>query len=247
MRPDDQKQTDSRAGGHGGRPSLDDIFVWVIPMALVALAAVFVALPSDVRIPIGGSPAVDPVLFAPGPFRGAMREAVTLVGGFEQKCNSCHRLFESREPTAVELSQHTHLRHDHGMNDRCFNCHDNADREKLVLHDGTLIPVSEAPRLCGQCHGPTYRDWEMGIHGKTTGSWDKSTGLQERLRCNECHDPHAPAFPQFAPLPGPNTLRMPDRRAGEHVSPASESPLQRWLLAPGGTEDSGAGPDREDE
>ena len=64
--------------------------------------------------------------------------------------------------------------------------------------------------LCASCHGPTYRDWEKGIHGRTNGYWDTSKGEQTRLVCTQCHDPHAPAFGKLVPLPGPNTLRMND-------------------------------------
>src|SRR5436190_5125 len=56
------------------------------------------------------------------------------------------------------------------------------------------------------CHGPTYRDWEIGIHGRKSGYWDKRLGAAVRQDCTSCHDPHSPAFPSLTPGPGPNPL-----------------------------------------
>lgn len=172
------------------------------------------------------------------------------VGGYSHRCSECHRLFSSASDRPERLYQHTAIRFDHGLNDRCFNCHDRDQREKLVLRDGSLIPFADSPRLCSQCHGTTYRDWQTGAHGKTLGGWDPSRGERRRLDCTECHDPHAPAFDPLEPLPGPHTLRMgrqaypdahhapgplalplehhggdggTDRRDGQHA-PESESP-----------------------
>lgn len=62
--------------------------------------------------------------------------------------------------------------------------------------------------VCAKCHGPVYRDWQNGSHGRINGYWDRSRGPQTRRRCIECHDPHAPPFAPLAPAPGPSTLRM---------------------------------------
>ena len=56
---------------------------------------------------------------------------------------------------------------------------------------------------CAQCHGPQYRDYRHGAHGGMRGHWDLSRGPRERNHCVACHDPHAPAFGQFEPVPGP--------------------------------------------
>jgi len=64
--------------------------------------------------------------------------------------------------------------------------------------------------LCGECHGPKLRDWDRGIHGKTTGFWDQNQDEDElsvRKLCVECHAPHSPAFPSMQPLAGP-VLRL---------------------------------------
>jgi hypothetical protein len=111
------------------------------------------------------------------------------------------------------------------MNDWCFNCHDVAERERLVLQDTTTVMFVEVPVLCAQCHGTTYRDWQRGMHGKTTGSWDKASGNQRRLLCTECHNPHGPAYGKLVPLPGPNTLRM-TPEGGEENDGGIASPLR---------------------
>jgi hypothetical protein len=82
----------------------------------------------------------------------------------------------------------------------CLDCHDSADRDRLRLASGALIPFTESYRLCGQCHGTQFRDWRSGIHGKRTGYWD---GPKRYLLCVHCHDPHSPRFKPLKPLPPP--------------------------------------------
>ncbi|QYK49289.1 MAG: hypothetical protein KF838_05410 [Phycisphaeraceae bacterium] len=153
-----------------------------------------------------------------------------LVDGVPQNCNGCHQIFESSSPAGANLSYHADIRLRHGLNNRCINCHDPQNRERLTLRDGATVSIAETPQLCAQCHGTVYRDWERGTHGKTLGSWITGSAELRRLSCNECHNPHAPKFEPFEPLPGPNTLRM----GTQHSSPSHDhgeelSPLQRWL------------------
>lgn len=94
----------------------------------------------------------------------------------------------------------------HGSNSRnsgCFNCHNPGKLDQLVTRDGTQLELTQATLLCASCHGPTYRDWEAGIHGRTTGYWSRAHGPATRESCTACHDPHSPAFPLLIPLPGP--------------------------------------------
>ena len=63
--------------------------------------------------------------------------------------------------------------------------------------------MREAMQLCAQCHGPQTRDYRRGSHGGMQGYWDLSRGDRVRNHCVDCHDPHAPAFPRFTPLPPP--------------------------------------------
>ena len=78
---------------------------------------------------------------------------------------------------------------------------------------------------CAKCHGPVYRDWENGSHGRINGYWDQSRGTQTRRRCIECHDPHAPRFAPLTPAPGPFTLRM-GEPSGEAPMEARRDPLR---------------------
>ena len=97
----------------------------------------------------------------------------------------------------------------HGRNNRntnCFNCHSPTKLNELVTRDGTRLTFDQAPLLCASCHGPTYRDWEVGMHGRTNGYWDTKQGAAVRQDCNACHDPHGPVIPQIIPLPGPKPV-----------------------------------------
>jgi len=130
-------------------------------------------------------------------------------------CNACH------EEDSVELEYdddfvvimpeaHANLlAMGHGRNNRnnnCYNCHNRAKLDQLITRDGTLLGFEQAPLLCASCHGPTYRDWELGMHGRINGYWDTSAGEALKQDCNACHDPHSPAFPQVIPLPGPRPV-----------------------------------------
>lgn len=182
---------------------------WSIGPVFVLVALWLYFLPPRAGIPIGEVVNVPRDAFLPGVVRHRASEPPrSLVGGFEHSCNECHKLFDSPPTERRLLTQHTNIVLRHGMNNRCFNCHDRGNREKLVLTDATLLGFDEVPRLCSQCHGTVFRDWRRGMHGKTMGSWDASSGKQVRLVCNDCHNPHSPAYSPIAPLPGPNTLRM---------------------------------------
>ena len=95
----------------------------------------------------------------------------------------------------------------HGRNNNCFNCHNENNLLLLSARDGREIKFSDSPQLCGSCHGPTYRDWEAGAHGRTSGYWDRSKGPIDRKLCVNCHDPHTPHYPGRHPAPGPHSLR----------------------------------------
>jgi len=82
----------------------------------------------------------------------------------------------------------------HNRNNNCFNCHDEQNLELLQARDGRQIKLAESAPLCGSCHGPTYRDWEAGAHGRTSGYWDRSAGPIQRRICVDCHNPHHPKF-----------------------------------------------------
>ena len=116
-------------------------------------------------------------------------------------CSDCHDKDTSNpvRRTLKDAHQEIVLHHDE-KNRWCLDCHDFADRDKLHLASGEKISFDESFRLCGQCHGPTYRDWRLGIHGKRTGYWN---GDKRYLLCVHCHWPHDPKFKSLHPLPPP--------------------------------------------
>ena len=95
----------------------------------------------------------------------------------------------------------------HGRNNNCFNCHNDENLLRLQPRDGHSLKFEESTVLCGSCHGPTYRDWEAGMHGRTSGYWDRSQGPFKKQDCVNCHNPHSPKFPGRKPAPPPNYLR----------------------------------------
>lgn len=140
------------------------------------------------------------------------------AAGFTYQCVECHRIIPSPSETLRTLTQHTEIQLHHGINTRCFNCHHPENRNAFVDDFGDEIAWSEPQQLCAKCHGPVYRDWQAGSHGRINGYWDQAKGAQRKLRCIECHDPHAPPFQRMQPAPGPNTLRMGDQKPGlEHA------------------------------
>jgi predicted CXXCH cytochrome family protein len=108
-------------------------------------------------------------------------------------------------------------------NENCYNCHDRDQLDQLHAPDGTKLKFEQATLLCAGCHGPTYRDWEAGVHGRTGGYWDRKLGPIDRQECTSCHDPHAPAFTGLIPMPGPHLLHplsTPPAPAATAPSPA---------------------------
>jgi hypothetical protein len=126
----------------------------------------------------------------------------------------------------------------HGRNNRntnCFNCHSQTKLNELVTRDGTRLTFAQAPLLCASCHGPTYRDWELGVHGRTNGYWDAAQGKAVRQDCNACHDPHGPAIPQIIPLPGPKPVLTHGLQAGAPAAGAGHPKTEgRGQKAEGG-------------
>ena len=59
----------------------------------------------------------------------------------------------------------------HGRNNNCFNCHNETNLSLLQTRDGRSLTFADSTPLCGSCHGPTYRDWDAGAHGRISGYW----------------------------------------------------------------------------
>jgi hypothetical protein len=108
----------------------------------------------------------------------------------------------SANPERRELTYHQNIQlKNHAEKQRwCLDCHNPDDRDKLRLASGKLISFEESYLLCGQCHGPVFKDWRTGVHGKRTGYWN---GDKLYRLCAHCHNPHNPKFRSVKPLPPP--------------------------------------------
>jgi hypothetical protein len=171
---------------------------------------------------------VDPALVKPTTFRTSYVQLIRMQADLSDfDCYGCH---ETKKPPTLRFDSSNNLvipkehsdivmaHGQHGRNNNCFNCHDEQNLLLLQTRDGRQLKLENCPPLCGSCHGPTYRDWEAGAHGRTGGYWEKKAGEMTRQICVDCHNPHSPRIPALAPLPPPHPLHGADRAAaaGQH-------------------------------
>lgn len=201
---------------------------------LAVLALVFVALAAAFLLNLWGRPVslppiplVDPVFTNTATVRTSYAEMIRKKEDLSDfDCYGCH---EKNKPPVLRFDtnqvliipkEHADIVMGHGQHNRnnlCFNCHDEANLDLLQTRDGRKLKLSESTQLCGSCHGPTYRDWEAGAHGRMSGYWERTLGQVTRQDCVSCHNPHAPDFPSRHPAPGPHPLR-----AGNKPGPSKE-------------------------
>lgn len=155
---------------------------------------------------------------------------------------------KDKNPRALSMHQDIvpdalDLKHGHGAI-WCLDCHHPTTRNKLIDNFGNPVSFNEPQKLCGKCHGPIYRDWRDGIHGKRIGEW-ATTGKKRWFVCTECHNPHdvqqgtrmsgfAQLEPERAPvLPKGLASAEHERENGEVVPTSGTSGfldrLTRWL------------------
>jgi len=190
---------------------------------LLVLAVVFLALGLKfawgLRTRAAAPPAiplVDPQFLETATVRKSYAELIRTKADLSDfDCYACHE--RGKPPTLRFDAQHIIIvpkEHEdvvmghgtHNRNNNCFNCHDEQNLELLQARDGRQIKLVDSPLLCGSCHGPTYRDWEAGAHGRTGGYWDRAAGPIKRQICVDCHNPHRPKIPPRKPAPGPHLL-----------------------------------------
>lgn len=150
------------------------------------------------------------------PPKGARTDLVTTDGNtLSIACGTCHTTRpanpENRSTADLDLF-HQGLVIRHGGH-ACLSCHDQRDYGRLHLADGGAVGFNESMRLCAQCHGPQWRDYQRGAHGGMAGHWDPASGGRVRNACTQCHDPHAPLYPGTAPLPPPRDRFQTSRHA----------------------------------
>lgn len=207
----------------GSTPRRIDAQSFLIPGTFLVLAGVFWSDPCRFESPISKATAVPAWAIDTATVRHPKLRPEIEFAGYTYRCSECHDLFRSPPETTRPLTQHRHIELRHGINTRCFNCHHPTNRDAFVDDWGRAIPYDDPQLLCAKCHGPVYRDWLHGSHGRTNGYWDATKGRVDRKKCIQCHDPHCPPFPPMAPAPPPNTLRMGDQdelvERGEEADP----------------------------
>jgi len=198
-------------------------------VVLLALALVFCALALAFGLRVWGkprilppNPLVDVQFITPNTIRTSYVQMIRLKADLSDfDCYGCH---EKNKPPTLRFDTNQNLivpqEHSdvvmnhgrHGRNNNCFNCHNEKNLLLLQTRDGRELKLEECPPLCGSCHGPTYRDWEAGAHGRVSGYWDKTAGEVRKAICVDCHNPHSPRIPTRKPAPAPNPLRPAGRQ-----------------------------------
>ncbi len=195
---------------------------------MVILAAVFLLLAAAFAFELWGQPRrlyhiplVEPEFTKTTTIRQSYPELVRAEADLSDfECYICH---EEDKPPVLKFDaahnliipkEHSNIVMGHGSHNRnnnCYNCHDEQNLERLQTRDGRALTFAESHALCGSCHGPSYREWEAGAHGRTGGYWNRTLGGFKRQICVDCHDPHHPAIPPQKPAPGPHPLHGPAR------------------------------------
>ena len=211
----------------GRNSALTNYWLAGLMAGFLALAVFFVVSASGHPAARPTIPLVDVKFLATTPWRQTYADLVKAKEDLsDYDCYGCH---EKAKPPPIRYDanhkivvpqEHSDIVMGHGSHDRnnlCYNCHNEQNLVTLQIRDGRQVSFDNIPPLCGSCHGPTYRDWENGAHGRTSGYWNRSLGDIQRLSCANCHNPHAPRIPTREPAPGPHQL---------HPNPATHAPAE---------------------
>lgn len=199
--------------GHNGRTNavLGALALAFLGLGVLMFADLWGKPPRPQNIPL-----VDAKFLETTPWRQTYADLIAAKEDLSDfDCYACH---DKKKPGTIRFDdnhkiiipkEHSNIVMGHGSHDRnnlCFNCHNETNLLTVQVRDGRELKLSDSVALCGSCHGPTYRDWEAGAHGRTNGHWDRAKGQIVRLACANCHDPHSPHIPSRPPAPGPHTL-----------------------------------------
>jgi len=191
------------------------LWAFLLPVAVLGTATIaafwWSGQPEPPPAPAGPltPPARHATVIVPTVETPVVRTGLTDFHGREvtAACSTCHTTRPANPAARVGTDLATFHQGLHGKHGdlSCVACHDPATGyQTLRLADGKSIPFADVMLLCGQCHGPQYRDYQHGAHGGMTGYWDLTRGGRVRNNCVACHDAHAPRFPTVRPAPGPN-------------------------------------------
>jgi hypothetical protein len=114
-------------------------------------------------------------------------------------CSTCHSVRQPKldRKSSVDLKEfHQGMQFSHGQLG-CYACHDPGNADSLRLADGQVVEYRDLMALCSQCHSAQATSFAHGAHGGMNGYWDLSRGPQTKHNCIDCHDPHAPEYPQM--------------------------------------------------
>jgi hypothetical protein len=200
-----------------------------VPVVFAVSAVSLAVAPRYQRLAVAPAP-IPATTTDPTPVRVPSQQPLYRVGIFTFRCSECHRTRPEPYASGSEFTKHSEIRLAHGTNTRCLNCHHPVNRDAFVDDFGEEIPWEQPPRLCARCHGPVYRDWEHGSHGRINGHWDTSQGELVRLKCIQCHDPHHPPFQPLASAPAPRTLHGRPHHTAAHSG--TRNPLRLYDIAP---------------
>lgn len=185
-------------------PNKGSGYGWGIAGVLFLLAVSFMLdLWGDRKI-IRDHPLVEKKFYSTDTVRDPFAAAETTSAGFRFGCSDCHSIMEPPQVPRKLIADHEEIVLDHEEAMTCYTCHSRDDREMLNDIYGTKVSFAESEQICRRCHGPRYRDWKIGIHGRPMGYWDQTKGESKNLTCVYCHDPHAPQFKPIKPSPPPH-------------------------------------------
>ena len=191
------------------------IVLCILMLVFLGLTGLFLINPWK-QAPLQPIPLVDPEFIKTSTVRVSYGELV--AAGEDLSDFDCYGCHEKGKPPTIRFDdkhnliipeEHKNIVMGHGRNKRndiCTNCHDENNLELLQTRDGRELKFTDSSQLCGSCHGPTFRDWEAGAHGRKSGYWNPAMGAFTRKDCVSCHNPHAPKFPGRQPAPPPHTL-----------------------------------------
>ncbi|MEI6051432.1 MAG: hypothetical protein WCQ44_01905 [Opitutaceae bacterium] len=209
-----------KSGSSDGRKSgaLTNYWLSGLTVGFLGLAIFFVISSNKKSVSQPNIALVDKKFLETTPWRQTYADLVKAKEDLsDYDCYGCHDKakpplirFDSNQKLIIP-KEHANIQMAHGAHERnnlCYNCHNEQNLLTLQVRDERNIKFDNIPQLCGSCHGPTYRDWDAGAHGRTSGYWDRSLGNSTRLSCANCHNPHAPHIPTREPAPGPHSLHQ---------------------------------------